>query len=141
MREREVRQDAHERAAVALDARVPAAVVNDVDHVVVEGSVRWRNLGSTQGRDGRAGAEQRQGDLAVTAKDGRTQWGGTLSTPSPRFQIPTRGDDEFGGINVSRVTRLVKRSQAIVTSSVRVRARSQKKTHAGSAAIMSGTLE
>ena len=66
VREREVRQDAHERAAVALDVCVPAAVVDDVGHVVVEGSVLWCNLGSTQDCDGRAGAEQRQGDLAVT---------------------------------------------------------------------------
>ena len=56
MREREVGQDAHERAAVALDARVPAAGVDDVDHVVVEGFVFWLDPFRAQDFDGRAGA-------------------------------------------------------------------------------------
>ena len=81
MGEREVRQDAHERAAVALDARVPAAGVDDVDHVVLKGFVFWLDPFRAQDRDGRAGAEQRQGDLALTAIDGNTQRGEVVLVP------------------------------------------------------------
>ena len=79
--EREVRQDAHERAAVALDFCVPAAGVDDVDHVIMEGAVFWLDPFRAQDRDGRAGAEQRQGDLALTAIDGNTQRGEVVLVP------------------------------------------------------------
>ena len=59
----------------------------------------------------------------------------------PRFQVRARGGEEFGGMSASKSRRDVKRSRAIVRSSVHVRARTQKKTHAGSEATRSGVME
>ena len=78
---------------MALDARVPAAVVDEVDHVVVEGFVFWLDPCRAQDRDSRAGAQQRQGDIAVTFEDGNAQRGVSLLVP--RFQVCAGAEEDL----------------------------------------------
>lgn len=136
VREREAGEDAHKRAAVPLDNRVPAAGVDDAHHVVVEGAVLWVNLLREQDREGRAGAKKRQYECAMASAEGSAKRGGARSSFCVR--VRAGGDEELGRTRVSSLTGHVQRDITMYILTIDVRSRRQKQTLAGHAAKIRG---
>ena len=127
-REREAGEYAHERPAVPLDARRPAAGVHHLDHPVVEGDVLRFDLGRCQRPTGSAGAEQREDSLAAAGVESEEQ---RCEATNLRSKVRAVVNEKLHDGRFSVVTRQMECCKANRIPSVDLGANVQKMTCAG----------